>query len=308
MKKTMIAAAVAASFVAPVAMAEVTISGMINPEFVDKQDVGIEPGTSANGESGVNTDIVISASEDLGNGLKVTGKYHQFVDTGEVGTAAEQKGDASTANADMSVTVSGDFGSIAMGRFESFTESKMDAFMSIDPSHDLDLEDNTNQVSRSNSNISYVSPSMNGLTVSVMSGATNDNKDFSGMIDAMVQYSNNGLTIAAAQMDVDGGQKINSLAAAYKMGDLEVRVSNRTTDGSDGVEDTDTTMYGAKYTMGANTFAVAARDSDYTSVIADATIYSVSHALSKSTNVYVTVLDSDTNADDATAFGIAYKF
>jgi len=30
--------------------------------------------------------------------------------------------------------------------------------------------------------------------------------------------------------------------------------------------------------------------------------------LSKNTNVYVTVVDSDTNADDATGFGIAYKF
>jgi hypothetical protein len=307
MKKTIIAAAVAASFVAPVAMAEVKISGMINPEFIDKQDVGFAGGASSAAESGVNTDIVISASEDLGNGLKVTGKYHQFVDTA-ANAATTQSGTADTANADMSVTVSGDFGSIAMGRFESFTESKMDAFMSIDASHDLDLEDNTNEVKRSNNNISYVSPSMNGLTVSVMSGATNSNKDFSGMIDAMVQYSNNGLTIAAAQMDVDGGQKINSLAAAYKMGDLEVRVSNRTTDSTAGVEETDTTMYGVKYTMGANTVAVAARDSDYTSVIADAKIFSVSHALSKSTNVYVTVVDSDTNADDATGFGIAYKF
>ena len=307
MKKTMIAAAVAASFVAPVAMAEVKISGMINPEFIDKQDVGFAAGASSAAESGVNTDIVISASEDLGNGLKVTGKYHQFVDTAANATGT-QSGTADTANADMSVTVSGDFGSISMGRFESFTESKMDAFMSIDASHDLDLEDNTNEVKRSNSNISYTSPSMNGLSVSVMSGATYSNKDFSGMIDAMVQYSNNGLTIAAAQMDVDGGQKINSLAAAYKMGDLEVRVSNRTSDGSDGVEDTDTTMYGVKYTMGANTLAVATRDSDYTSVVADATIFSASHALSKNTNVYVTVVDSDTNADDATGFGIAYKF
>jgi len=307
MKKTIIAAAVAASFVAPVAMAEVTISGMINPEFIDKQDQGFEPGTTADAETGVNTDIVISASEDLGNGLKVTGKYHQFVDTGAL-TAATQSGAAATSNADMSVTLSGDFGSVTMGRFESFTESKMDAFMSIDASHDLDLEDNTNQVSRSNGQIAYVSPSMNGLSVSVMTGAVEGKKDLSGMVDAMVQYSNNGLTIAAAQMDVDGGQKINSLAAAYKMGDLEVRVSNRTSDGSDGVEDTDTTMYGVKYTMGANTLAVATRDSDYTSVVADATIYSASHALSKNTNVYVTVVDSDTNADDATGFGIAYKF
>jgi regulator of PEP synthase PpsR (kinase-PPPase family) len=75
MKKTIIASAVAAAVSAPVAFADVSISGMVNPEFSDSN--------AATGyAASVNTDLVFKGSEDLGNGLKASFKYHIFHDDG----------------------------------------------------------------------------------------------------------------------------------------------------------------------------------------------------------------------------------
>jgi predicted porin len=297
MKKTIIAASIAASFVAPAAFAEVSISGMVNPEFIDQDSA-----TTGYTVSGVNTDLVFKASEDLGNGMKATAKYHQFVDTNDTNGAP-------TTNADMSVTVSGDFGSVVLGRFEPASEGVMDAFMNIDASHDLDLEDNTNAIGRTNNGMAYSSPSFNGLTVGIGSFAgvsgSSDDTDFSGADEIFVKYSNAGLTVMANNTEVDGGAKHNSIAVSYKMGDLELRAMDRNTEDSSGTA-SDSEFYGVKYTMGANTFAAGMLDE--TAANTDVEIYSASHALSKNTSVYVTVLQSDVAGEDKTAFGIVQKF
>jgi predicted porin len=108
MKKTIIAAAIAASVAAP-AFAEVSISGMMNPEWVkegsdyDVSAATVNSTTAAAG-TGVNTDLVITSSEDLGNGLKAGVKYHIFHDH------------ANSQVADLSASLSGDFGTIIAGR------------------------------------------------------------------------------------------------------------------------------------------------------------------------------------------------
>jgi len=297
MKKTIISAAVAATFVAPAAFAEVSISGMVNPEYIDTDSA-----TVGYIGSGVNTDLVFKATEDLGNGMKATAKYHQFVDSGT-------QNDAGTSNADMSVTVSGDFGSVLLGRFEPASEGVMDAFMNIDASHDLDLEDNANAIGRTNNGMAYTSPTMNGLSVSLGSFAavngSADETDFSGADEIFVKYSNAGLTVMANNTAVDGGNKHKSIAVSYKIGDLELRAMDRNTETSAGVK-TDSEFYGAKYTMGANTFAAGMIDK--TAANTDVAIYSASHALSKNTSVYVTVLNSDVANADQTAFGLVQKF
>jgi len=309
MKKTIIAAAVAASFVAPVAMAEVSISGMVNPEFIDQD------GSTSWGASSINTDVVIKATEDLGNGLKATAKIHSFTDTTDqafcstssCATEATESGMGGNT-ADLSVTISGDFGTIVTGRFEPASEGVMDAFMNIDASHDLDLEDNTNAIGRTNNGLAYMSPSMNGFSVGVgtFAGANTAN-DFDSATQIIAKYSNSGLTVMANSTEIDGGKEHQSVAVSYKMGDLELRAMERSTNaGTAGAADEDSTFFGAKYTMGANTFAAGMLDDDAAS--ADAEIYSVSHAMSKNTSVYVTVLQADAANGDKTAFGIVQKF
>jgi len=311
MKKTIIASAIAAAVAAPAAFADVKIGGMVNPEWV--------AGDSTD-ELRVQTDLVLSGSEDLGNGLKASFKYHQFNDTqdangtattatamvtaaatGSVTTAAAADGDTGVSNsvANLTVALSGDFGTISVGRQEGFAEGKGDAFYNIDAAHELDLEPANSAYTRKNGSIQYTSPSFNGLTVAANTVELDGNSD--AQTEFMVSYSNAGLKVFAITSDngttADDYQMIG---ASYKMGDLELRASMA----EDGTEDTD--FFGAKYKMGNNTFAVGMTDN--TTSTNDAVIYSAEHAMSKNVSVYITHLDEDTNTADATVIGLRQKF
>jgi len=282
MKKTIIASAIAAVVAAPAAFAEVSISGYASAEFVEDTMF-------------VNNDIVFKASEDLGNGMKATAKYHQFTDTNGAGTDADEN------EADMSITLSGDFGSLTAGRSEGFDEGVFAAFVNIDASHDLDLEGNFDgaaAVQTRDERLKYVSPSFNGLKV----GVTTQDNGTSKFEDKeyMVSYSANGLMVMAGRSD-EGTNETTNIAASYKMGGLEVRAAQRDLD-MNGVE-TDATFIGAKYTMGANTLAIGSVDAD----AGDATIVSVAHALSKKTSLYVVNHDVD-GGDSQTLIGLSQKF
>jgi len=303
MKKTIVAAAIAAVVSAP-AMADVSISGFANQEFTDKD------GSTGWGASGFNADVVIKATEDLGNGMKATAKIHQFTDTDN--TSNSSLSDSAGGNtADLSVTVSGDFGSITAGRFEPASEGVIDAFLNIDGSHDLDLENATeNAIGRTNNGLAYTSPSMNGFTVSLgnfASASSTNDKDFDGASEIFVKYSNGPLMVMANSTEVDGGAEIQAIAASYKMGDLEVRAMERSSNsGTAGAADIDLTFIGAKYTMGNNTFAIGTADSDTNSK--DTDIISVTHNLSKNTSIYIVQENVDAADSDLTTFGIALKF
>jgi len=309
MKKTIVAAAIAAVVSAP-AMAEVSISGFVNQEFIDQD------GTTGWGASGMNSDIVIKSTEDLGNGMKATAKVHTFIDSSNDSNSSTDDNisgasDSTGRTADLSVTVSGDFGSVVAGRFEPASEGVMDAFMNIDASHDLDLENATeNAITRTNNGLAYTSPSMNGFSVSLgnfASAGSTDDGDFNGADEILVKYSNGPLNVMASNTDVDGGADIQAFAASYKMGDLEVRAMERQSNsGVAGAADIDLTFIGAKYTMGANTFAIGTADSDTNSK--DTDIISVSHAMSKNTSIYITQENVNAANSDRTAIGIATKF
>jgi len=282
MKKTIIAASIAAVAAAPVAFADVSISGYISAEFVEDEML-------------TNNDIVFKASEDLGNGMKASAKYHMFTDSTAGG------GTTSGNTADMSITLSGDFGSLTAGRSEGFDEGVFAAFVNIDAAHDADLEGNFDggtAVQTRDERLKYVSPSFNGLKV----GVTTQDNGTSKFEDKeyMVSYSANGLTVMAGRSD-EGTNETTNIAASYKMGDLEVRAAKRDLD-VNGVE-TDATFIGAKYTMGANTLALGPVEGD----ASDATIVSVAHALSKKTAVYVVNHDVDGGAS-TTLIGLSQKF
>jgi len=282
MKKTIIAASIAAVAAAPVAFADVSISGYISAEFVEDEML-------------TNNDIVFKASEDLGNGMKASAKYHMFTDSTAGG------GTTSGNTADMSITLSGDFGSLTAGRSEGFDEGVFAAFVNIDAAHDADLEGNFDggtAVQTRDERLKYVSPSFNGLKV----GVTTQDNGTSKFEDKeyMVSYSANGLTVMAGRSD-EGTNETTNIAASYKMGDLEVRAAKRDLD-VNGVE-TDATFIGAKYTMGANTLALGSVEGD----ASDATIVSVAHALSKKTAVYVVNHDVDGGASQ-TLIGLSQKF
>jgi hypothetical protein len=300
MKKTIIAAAIAAVVSAP-AMADVKISGQINQEFKDASGSDLA--------SGNNADVVISGSEDLGNGMKASFKIHRFYDDNSgSGTNDNDK------SADQSIGLSGDFGSVTVGRFEPYTVSSISSMMNIDAAEDLDLETTTTSQQRSEGGIRYVAPTMNGLTVGVEGFADGSaaGDDF-GTTTIFAQYSNGPLLVRVAQ-ETNGGataatadEDVTSIAASYSMDGLKATVVQIQDDNGSSA-DQDTTVYGVSYTMGANTIAVATTDSDVTATDGDS-IISLKHALSKSTSVYLVRKNEDqAGANDTTLLGVKHSF
>jgi len=296
MKKTIVAAAVAALTAAP-AMADVSISGQINQEFFN--------GTS-DLESDTNTDVVFKGSEDLGNGMKASFVVHTMYDN----SAASSTGGDSTArdldgaNADTSISLAGDFGKITVGTFEPMVEGMVVSMASTDAADVLSIENAQSSVGRTDGGARYMSPSFNGLTVGIegFTDAGSAGDDF-GATAVMVQYVNAGLTVKYASENVNStGTDTDALAVQYKMGDLTLKAVDQ--DSSDNTKDD--TFFGATYAMGNNTFGIGVIDSD-TASDGDM-IISAKHAMSKSTSVYLVVEDDDSAADNTTLVGIQHKF
>jgi predicted porin len=324
MKKTIIAAAVAASVAAPAAFAEVSISGQMNQEF---SDFGTAAGSTDYGLAGdQNVDITLTASEDLGNGMKAAVKINMNIDNNTANSTTATNSTNTPTGEDMVISLSGDFGTIMTGNIESFTEGKLSAMMALDPVDSMSIEDGRGETTRTEGGLAYVSPSFNGLTVGVagyaLNGGAGQNSDFDAT-DFYVSYSNNGLTVSASQESVEDATATNAdkettmIGVEYKMGDLTARVVDRDVDETGTNKDTSSLYYGVKYQMGANAvslerineksaLAAASMASGYAPV--DATVFSVSHAMSKRTSVYAGYKNADTAAEDQTTVGIKHTF
>lgn len=300
MKKTIIASAIAAAVAAPAAFADVSISGMVNPEFSDAD--------AATGmASSTNTDLVIKGSEDLGNGMKASFKHHTFND------------DGGNSVADTSVTIAGDFGTISTGRMETINMATFHSKADNDASHDINMEDNNGQQSRLNM-VKYSSPSMNGLKFHVGLGVgvgdaagadATDGSDDADTQEFALTYSNGGLSAGIAtttQEDGANDEEVMNIFAKYKMDNLTVHVAHRDVENNNGTAASDNkyTVYGASYAMGANTFAVAVADSD-DAQDGDYTL-SAKHALSKRTSVYLTIFEDDSADQETTLVGVKHTF
>ena len=300
MKKTIVAAAIAAVVAAPAAMADVKISGQLNYEFVDSKgnDMGED----------LNTDVVISGSEDLGNGMKASFKM-----AGSPDGASDGFGD------DQIISLSGDFGTVSVGRMETFSESKVRAAAANDASDSLSNEVAGTIGQRSNGVLAYASPKFNGIQVhaagTILDSATAQTDDFDNT-DFGISYSNAGLTVMVSQSegftrDSDNAVETTkatetNIAVKYVMGDFTVAAVNAEVDSKTaGTATTDETWFGVSYKMGNNTFAVSTKSSDNAN--ADDDTFSVKHALSKQTSIGLTHLN-DQGGNDSTALTIAHKF
>jgi hypothetical protein len=282
MKKTIIAAAVSAVVAMP-AMADVTVSGYIGYETGEANNIAV---------SNVYSDIYVKASEDLGNGMKVAAMVQLVNDNNE---------DTNEDEGMKTLTISGDFGTIQTGYFETYTEDSVAAMAANDASHGI-----SNEILDGNSGLGtghrYTSPSFGGVTVGAESFQTGETTVFG-------QYSGNGLTVRVAEEHTGATGDVLSMAAKYTIDGLTVAVVNTDDDVSD-----DQTWFGVSYTMGANTIAysvVDGNDDSSTAAAADDgdSTLSLSHALSKNTTVYVAVeKDDDADTNDQTLIGLSTKF
>jgi predicted porin len=291
MKKTIVAAAIAAAVAAPAAFADVSISGQFTVEY----------GTNgADAEMTEASDVVFSGSEDLGNGMSAFFK----IATSPDGT------DGSMGEDDQYVGLKGDFGTLMFGQYEQLISAKgTDMANSLASSERLSVEQKEGAGVRGNQGIRYSSPNFNGVTVEIggfMDGTDNQSSSAENFdsTEMMVQYSANGLTVRyISESNEDANEDKSVVAATYAMGDLTVGVSRYSTD----IANSDATVVAAKYTMGANSIGAAFVAAHDTAATEGDFIIKATHAMSKSTSVWVGY-ENDDNLNSDLTLGMKHAF
>jgi len=299
MKKTMIAMAVAGVIAAPMASAEVSISGKIE-QFVTATDA---PSVDTSDEATMGTDawINFSASEDLGNGMTAFAAAKLDLDILEDdGTSGQQLQDSK-------VGISGEFGTVVLGRMEDFSESKVLSMVDVLAGTSVEL--GGQNAGRNSGGVAYVSPTINGITIGVAGYILDDttaggNIDDIDSSDVAIMYSNGPLAVNYAveqSFENTAGQnddeKISSLGVSYAFGDLSVAgvwqdIDNAATVGADDHEDT---MLTAVYNMGNNSVAVGWHEDELTTGATDNNVTAIEfrHKFSSRTRSYVGMTADD---------------
>jgi predicted porin len=164
MKKTLIALAAVA--VSSAAMAQVTVSGVLDVQAVNNSKLtematGVttetRTNTAAPGNNGWSTSqVAITVVEDLGNGLKATAN----INTGLNG------GLSAFADRDRSLSLSGGFGTVRIGRFTPASDGSGNFYAAT--SSTAGSGDGLTSAGNGRQNVmQYTTPTMGGLTAAV---------------------------------------------------------------------------------------------------------------------------------------------
>jgi len=304
MKKTIIASAIAAVVAAPVAFADVTVYGKIHMDITDGKST--ETITSNASRWG------LKGTEDLGNGMKamfLTEKGSDNVD-----------GNAVDSSRDAWVGLSGDFGTVKLGRMGGPNKGVLYGTGNVqvadsvaDFADGFDAKSSSSSFGRVSNALAYGN-SFNGVDVAVATVGNDTNDNFAHTAFSL------GTTIAGAKIavghtDIDGTKNGTILGAKMSFGDLTASVVYEEVDfDAAATEDYDTTGVSLSYNMGNNTFAVSTSTRDFGGSTADTdrTNVSFQHKMSKRTSVYVAWNDVDAagsaSDDDNTAVGIIHSF
>ena len=220
MKKTLIAAAVAAAVAAPAANAGVVIYGQLHIALdyldADLSTSGVSKVWEVNSRT---SRIGFKGSEDLGNGLKAIWKLENTVritDTGSTfGSHNGARGHWGSAR-NAYVGLASDWGTVLVGRHD--TPYKMAFYSTGIDMLGVSIIDANSMYGivevRADNAIAYVSPNMNGLTIAAAivpgEGYTNPvtGETFDGLADnysISAMYSNNGLKLAVGYESLDQG-------------------------------------------------------------------------------------------------------
>jgi len=308
--KKIIALAVAGAFVAPVYAADVTIGGSVGYVIENADDTSTSIGNlDAN-------NIKVTATDELANGMSVTGVFNIEDDQNT------HTGDGS------SLTISGDFGKLAMGDvagaanavgdytdvaawFGGFAGDGVDHAVSITPN--LGVEGLTVMASWSPNTVTNISAGsgvhgdMTGFSAKYAIGAAEvyaaaetyrgeaEELDFSAY---GVKYSVGGFTVAYETASEEA--PVANVAAIW--GNV---AAASVTDGGEDVEYT-----GASITYGMGDITLAAENQKQeqgTTEIKDTTTMSATYAMGP-LSVAVSISEEDVAATDSTALKFAYSF
>jgi len=307
MKKTLIAASIAAVVAAP-AFADVKISGQVEQIFKDTDN------TSTGIAGDWDNDISFVASEDLGNGLTAFAKLSIDMDKQEAAAS-------SATTKDQYVGIKGNFGTVMVGRFEAFVEGKVASRMTFD-GHDK-IEDSTQNVGRNSHGVAYVSPTVNGFHIGVGGYATDSESENFDATEIAVFYDNGPISLAYAQQDLnatlatgltgDANRTTRVATGSYTMGDAKATIlweDNEDFNNSATGDSTDIS-YRLDYKMGNNAITVGFRDDEVsTSGASGEDVWSIEldHNFSKQTKAYIGTVNYDKTTADFHYVGLLHKF
>jgi predicted porin len=316
MKKTVIAAAVAAIVAAPAVFAEATVYGKARVS-IDSLDFKAAGGADGIRVSDRVSRIGVKGSEDLGDGMKAIFGMEWGVDLADTGALAARN---------QFVGLSGGFGTVLAGRHD--TPYKMVGSADLFADTVADSQANTTGIigrngfdNRAANAVAYVSPSLNGWTILAAGVAGEDYTDpkANGLTDAISL----GLTGAVGPVKVGlgyetfnknlGGGTEDKVAikgdVKYSMGDLALGLTYETSNASYTTSDKDTgLLLSAAYSMGNNVLAVQYGNFDAKADGGDLTrvVVGLVHNFSKNTSAYVAYMSDDGKAagDAADVTGI----
>ena len=275
MKKTIVAAAVAALTAAP-AFADVTISGAVQVEAGEFTD---------NSTQVTKSDVFFKGSEDLGNGMKAG-----FV----IQRTADDSSAVSTGS-DRFVTLSNGSMTLKTGFYEQYIEGVIGASAANEPGHDTSNEIDAGEAAAQNTTGIEFAP-MAGVTVGAQHGVD--------VSTVYASYSNAGLTVRAAQES--GGSvvgDVDAFSVEYKMDGLRGRYVSIESTGDDAA------WVGVDYTTGPYNFAISkVVDDGATGSEEDDMTASVKYAMSKRTSLYLVHDTQDSANTESTIVGIKHSF
>jgi predicted porin len=304
MKKTIIAASIAAVVAAPAAMAEVSVSGLVHMSITD---TNTGSGSTTSVADNVSR-LVFSGKEDLGNGMSAGFKLEQRLEVDE-SLFKEDGGRESYAY------LAGDFGSVKLGRMYGPTKR---VFSMAGQAGDtaIDITSMTGAVEVTNDNaVYYTSPNMSGLTLTASisnaeladESATNDVGEAQ---DISLTYSANGLSVGVGSYsdDQDGANDHTAVAVKYAMGDFTVAVSQMDRDATVSTETEKATAVTASMKMGSNKIIAQFGEKETVAgTETDGWGLALVHSMSKQTSVYAGLRDSDVTSDTDTAVALGMK-
>jgi hypothetical protein len=302
MKKTLIAAGIAAVVAAPAAFADVKVSGVIEQAITM-----IENGNTTSSQD---NSVTFAASEDLGNGLSAFASG-----TISMNTSAGTK--------DQKLGLKGSFGTLVVGRMETVGRSTIASQMTFVGASGAGGDSagataGTASVEgaifsgtgRTDGGVAYVSPTMNGFHFTVAGFADN-------ATEVTGHYDNGPLSLKASYEEVKSiGDSTDTLmlSAAYTMGDAKFTVLRSNQEAANASVDGTDMAYRLDYKMGNNTLSLGFADSETNAGVDDGDVTAVElvHNFSKRTAVYGSYVMDDnagSTADvDTFTVGMLHKF
>ena len=282
--KKIIAAAVTAAFVVPAYAADVTVSGDVEYQFI-KGNSGKAYGTSGD------QDITISGSEDIGNGMSVT-------------AALELDGTDTAVVSDTSLTVSGAFGSVAVG------DAVDAAILTVDEASDKAEAGGTGGAATAATNYNVLVTPNTGIenfTLAASWGTTTATATSAKVVTSLAAtYTIGGVTLGygTASKD-DAATDTSTTSITFGMGPLAVgydAISN-----VDFTEAKDQTNVGVAYAYGQGNIFYESGEVDTSGTKVKKTAYGVSYNMG-GVNLYIVNDDSSTAGTEDTYVGVEYAF